>query len=744
MEIMGRSYNDSHIQQLLLGKDETLTGDMSMVFLKGSLEAGISYTAGYPGAPTSNVLDLLGDAQEKVLSKYGIYFEASTNEAAAATKLYLSIHEPLRGFVNWKVVGTNVASDVLAHIASSGVKGGALVLIGEDEECISTTVKMKSQLYGEGFLLPVIDPIPEASNFLRMTKLGYGLSEYCSQPVMFLFRSHTGNMWGSTVVGDNTDAKVSMNKRSKDFIPELAKVSIPPATQMLFKEKYEVRLPKAIEYIKEHQMNRIYKGEKSSKIGIITHGGIFNYVMTTLHDLGLVSLTGKTAMDMLVLNVTFPLVPDEVLEFVKDKEKILIIEQSTPNFIEREIKQLLFDTGNKVKIFGKSSNKYSKGYIPESDILVPEMLLAPLAEFFLNETQMNGSAKFIESVLEANENHRQLLVDNIVQNLVIRTPTFCSGCPERPVFASIKRAEEEMNERFVRLIDIGCYTMAKLPPFNLSDSCTGMGSSLDVAMGMTNLYDKHVIAVFGDGTLFHSGLRNFDNAVHNNLNQLYKQAGGNPEETSVLLFVLLNYHTAMTGDQENPQTLFEFHQDRNTRKGKNLRGEVVERLNLEGVLKTHGAKWVKTVPSYEIGKMKKAIHEALKLPGLKVIISDGECALERIRHERSYRQSQISKGKRWMDPGVQVDPKLCAGCWPCTQYIGCPSEDKRDSPNPLRKGTIRQMATSCVGCGVCSSVTQEFGLCPSTYNYYTVTNPTLFEKITHSINNAGIKVMKKL
>ncbi|MHA2279247.1 MAG: indolepyruvate ferredoxin oxidoreductase subunit alpha, partial [Candidatus Kariarchaeaceae archaeon] len=151
------------MKQLLSGEGETITGDMSMMFLKASLESGISYTAGYPGAPTSNVLDLLGDAQKDILSKYGIYFEASTNEAAAATKMYLSINEKLRGFVNWKVVGTNVASDVMLHVASSGVKGGSLILIGEDEECISTTVKMKSQIYGEGFFLPVIDPIGDAS-----------------------------------------------------------------------------------------------------------------------------------------------------------------------------------------------------------------------------------------------------------------------------------------------------------------------------------------------------------------------------------------------------------------------------------------------------------------------------------------------------------------------------------------------------------------------------------------------------
>ncbi|MCE7733617.1 MAG: indolepyruvate ferredoxin oxidoreductase subunit alpha [Candidatus Heimdallarchaeota archaeon] len=732
------------MKQLLLAEGETITGDMSIMFLKGSLESGISYTAGYPGAPTSNVLDLLGDAQDKILNKYGIYFEASTNEAAAATKMYLSINEKLRGFVNWKVVGTNVASDVMLHVASSGVKGGAVILIGEDEECISTTVKMKSQIYGEGFFLPVIDSIGDATNFIEMTRLSYKLSEYCNQPVMFLFRSHTGNMWGSAKVKNNQQSEISMNNKAKEFNPDLSRVSIPPASVLLFKEKYEDRLPKAIEFIRDNKMNKVFKGEQTSKIGIITHGGIYNYVITTMHDLGLASLTGRVAVDLLALNVTFPLVPEELIQFVEGKDKIFVIEQGTPNFIEKELKTLLFDLGKTVEVYGKISSRHKNGYIPEVDILTPEVLIGPIANFFLSETPINGQAKFIEKVLIEHENHREILVNDIMENLIVRGPTFCSGCPERPVFANIKRVEEELGERFVRLIDIGCYTMAKLAPFNLSDSCTGMGSSLDTAMGMTNLYDKHVVAVFGDGTLFHSGLRNFDNAVHNNLNQIYDQTGSEKGKTSVLLFILLNYHTAMTGDQENPQTLFEFHQGKNNRKGKNLRGEAVERLNLEKVLKTHGANWVKTVPSYEMGKMKKTIHEALKKPGLKVIISDGECALEKTRHESKYRAELLSKGKRWMDPGTQVDPKLCAGCWPCTEYIGCPSEGKIDSPNPLKKGTIREMDSSCLGCGVCSSVTQEFGLCPSTYNYYTVSNPSILERARHKMGKFGIKILKKL
>ncbi|MHA2169461.1 MAG: thiamine pyrophosphate-dependent enzyme [Candidatus Kariarchaeaceae archaeon] len=741
---MGRSYTEEYIESLLYDEGKTLTGDMAILFLKASLEQGISYAAGYPGAPTSNVMDLMGDAQEKVLKKYGVYFESSTNEAAAATKLYLSINDQIRGFVNWKVVGTNVASDILAHVSSSGVKGGAVILVGEDEECISTTVKMKSQLYGEGFFIPVMDPIGEAETIKRMSYLSYEFSEACNSPVFFLFRTLTGNMWGTAQASNNKTPRISMNSKADDFVPDLTRVPLPPDTLQHATEKYEQRLPKAIEFIRKHKINSLIKGIQSSKYGIITHGGVFNQVFTSLRELGLATLDGQSVIDILALNVTFPLDPQEIYEFAKGKDKILVIEQGMPNFIEHEVKTFVYDAQLPVRVYGKLASAFSTGYIPETDALSTDVLIGSIGEFFLQNIPLNGQRKILEKTIEKFNSYKELADNEISQHFIPRSPSFCTGCPERPVFSAIKKVEEERNERFVHLIDIGCYTMAKLPPFQMSDSCTGMGSSLDVAMGMTNLYNKNIVAVFGDGTLFHGGFRNIDNAIHNNLNKLYESQGVTKGDANVLLFILLNYHTAMTGDQENPATLFDFHDSMDKKVGKNLRGEAIPRVNLETVFKSHGAKWVKTVDPYDIGLMKKTIHKALDIPGLKIIISDGECMLEKQRHERPYKAKRLKEGKRWVDPATQVDDRLCSGCWPCAEYIGCPSEAKVKPTNPLQKGTIRQMDTSCVGCGVCSEVTQQFGLCPSTYNTYTVTNPGRFERMRYKISQAGIKVLRKL
>lgn len=744
---MGRSYSEADIDQLLLTSGESMTGDMGMFFLKGCLESGISYAAGYPGAPTSNVMDLLSDSEKKVLEKYGIYFEPSINEAAAATKLYLSINEPIRGFVNWKVVGTNVASDVLAHISSSGVKGGAIVLIGEDEECISTTVQMKSHVYAKGFFLPIIDPIASPENILTITKEAFHLSEACNQPVMMLFRSLSSNMIGTAIVGDNRIPEISINNKKKEFHPDLSRVPIPPDTLVHAKEKYESRKPKAIEYIRERKLNRFDKGKNSSRIGIITHGGIYNSLITTLAELGLANLLGDVAIDLLTLNVIFPLDPEEIRTFLEGKEKILIVEQGEPNFIEQEVKNIAYDLQLPVKIFGKLGNDFQQGYILRTEALNFDNLLVPISQFLIEQVPMNGYSKVIQKVIEAKQTMDEEIAEEILTKWLPRSPSFCTGCPERPVFASLKRAEEELDTRFIRLIDIGCYTMAKLPPFNMSDSCTGMGSSLDVGMGMANLYDRPIVVVFGDGTLFHGGFRNIDNAVHNNLNQLYREHGLRRGEANILLFILLNYHTAMTGDQENPMTIYDITEvPGGTKKNvaKNMRGEAVPRVDLSNVFNAHGAKWVKTIPSYDIHQMKKTIKKALNEPGLKIIVSDGECMLEKQRTLRKVNSKRLKEGKRVVEPKVQVDSRLCQGCWPCSEYIGCPSEGKVPSENPLRKGTIRRMTETCVGCGVCSEVTQTFGLCPSTYNEYFISNPSFLEKVRSRVSSGFISILRKI
>ncbi len=744
---MGRSYNNEDIQQLLLGQGESMTGDMGMFFLKGCLESGISYAAGYPGAPTSNVMDLLGDSEKDVLEPYGIYFEPSINEAAAAAKLYLSINEPIRGFVNWKVVGTNVASDVLAHIASSGVKGGAVILIGEDEECISTTVQMKSHVYAKGFFLPIIDPIASPAHILKITKQAFELSEACNQPVMMLFRSHSSNMIGTAVVGDNKVPEISFLKKKKEFVPDLSRVPIPPDTLIHAKEKYNMRRPNAIEFIRKNKMNRWDKGKSSRKIGIITHGGVYNSLITTLNELGFANLLGEVSFDLLTLNVIHPLDPGEIKEFLEGKEKVLIIEQGEPNFLEEEIKNLAYDLDLPVKIYGKQGNEFVQGYIPKTDALTYDTLILPVAQFFLDHVPLNGQKEVIEKFLNVKKQVDEEIATEILTKWLPRSPSFCTGCPERPVFSTLKRVEEELDMRFIRLIDIGCYTMAKLPPFNMSDSCTGMGSALDVGMGMANMYDRPIVVVFGDGTLFHGGFRNIDNAIHNNINKFYKDNNLRKDEANVLLFILLNYHTAMTGDQENPMTIYDMAEvlgGSKKSKGINMRGEAVPRVDLSHVFKAHGAKWVKTIPSYDIGLMKKTIKQALNEPGLKIIVSDGECMLEKQRTLRKVNAKRLKEGKRVETPGVQVDERLCNGCWPCSEYVGCPSEGKIPSQNPLRKGTIRHMMPTCVGCGVCSEVTQKFGLCPSTYNTYTIANPSLVEKFARKVNSGLIKVLRAI
>ena len=199
---MGRNYSPAMLKQLELGAGETLEGDAALFLLKALLQSGVSYMGGYPGAPTSTLFDAMSDSYDPVLKPMGVYFEGSGNEAAAAALLQISVDNPIRGTVNWKVVGTNVAADVLAHVSSSGVKGGVVVFVGEDYGLDSTTVAEKTQPYALKSGMAVIDPPADPQRMADLVEAAFALSEASEMPVFYLLRTRVGNLKGSIVCRD--------------------------------------------------------------------------------------------------------------------------------------------------------------------------------------------------------------------------------------------------------------------------------------------------------------------------------------------------------------------------------------------------------------------------------------------------------------------------------------------------------------------------------------------------------------
>ncbi len=728
---------------LLARKGERIVVDAPLAIIRAALESGISYAAGYPGAPTADLIDMLSESST-LLKDLGIFFESSTNEASAATKLLASVYDRIHGFVNWKVVGTNVAADVLAHITSSGTMGSAVIVVGEDYETESTTVEMKSYMYGKGFAIPVIDPIGSPMHVYRLAKHAFRLSEYSNMPVMLLLRPMAANCIGSIVCEDDIKRpEVSVKDRKSIWEPDLSRYTLTDTAKLHAVEKYSERIPRAMDYIASNRLNDYIIGDsreeksgsrnsisssKGSNIGFITHGGIFNSFITAMYELGRADVSGSCVYDLLNLNVVYPIVPEEIIRFAADKEMLFIVEEGAPFYIEESIRSILHAAGINSKVYGKMSNG---GFIPPTGALDVDALLESLSRMLsLVEPYYTMPRERLSEIMK----HKERAIRSTLKVRVARNPTFCTGCPERPIFTAIRW----LDERFGRSIyagDSGCYTMARLPPFEASDTFTGMGTSLDSALGLSKLYKRRVIAVMGDGTFFHRGVTNVDNLLYNI---------SNDNDVNIIFIIFENYWTAMTGHQPNPASKVHSTTTATTQGeplSMNYAGEFPTRASIESILRAHGVRWIRRVNPFDFYSTLEAMLEAYMVEkGVRVIICDGECTLARMRREQPVIESMIDKGRRVEQVKYRIDEEICSGCFPCEKYSGCPSVTMVKNPNPLRTGYIKQTEDTCTGCGICG-ITSIFGLCPSTYRVRIVYNPTRWERFMHRLNMYAIRML---
>src|SRR5262249_8703695 len=257
------------VKQLGYGAGDLLQGEGILAITKALLQSGVSYVGGYPGAPVSYLIDVLADANEPLLQPLGIYFEQSGSEAAAAALLGASINYPMRGAVTWKsVVGTNVASDALSHVASAGVIGGSVIVIGEDYGEGASILQERTHSTALKSSVPLLDPRNSLDAFARFVEEGFGLSEACNEPVFFSIRIRACHMRGTLRCKDNVRPAISM--RSPLGAPSFSidRINLPPFTYQMEAQKFERRLPAARRYIVEHRLNEHIRGDEEH-LGII-------------------------------------------------------------------------------------------------------------------------------------------------------------------------------------------------------------------------------------------------------------------------------------------------------------------------------------------------------------------------------------------------------------------------------------------------------------------------------------------
>jgi indolepyruvate ferredoxin oxidoreductase alpha subunit len=706
---MERSFAED-VRQLGYGAGQVLHGEGILAITKALLEAGVSYVGGYPGAPVSHLIDVLADANEPLLKPLGVYFEQSGSEAAAAALLGASINYPLRGAVTWKsVVGTNVASDALSHVASAGVLGGALIVIGEDYGEGASILQERTHSAALKSSVPLLDPRTTLPSFQRFVQAGFGLSEACHEPVFFSIRIRACHLRGTMVCRDNMKPAVSMLSPLGAPSFAIERINLPPFTYAMETRKFEERLPAARRYVVEHGLNEHLPGPERD-VGIVMQGGVWSTTLRSLNALGLADIYGRTPIPLLILNCLHPLVPEELLGFLRGKRRVLVVEEGMPNYLERELGALAHEARLDVEISGKDVLAPAGEY-------VPGLVIAGLRRFFTASPLHAVSAAAIEERYGALTAHQAKVRAVLPEPVAKRPPSFCTGCPERPVFSAmkiLKQQEPAIGDTHVAH-DIGCSTFSTQAPFNVGNSVLGYGMGLASASAVAPLFGKRIVSVMGDGGFWHNGLTNgVANAVLN-------------KQDSVLV-ILDNFYAAATGQHHLPST------------GTNARREPVS-MTIPQALRGLGVTWIRTVNSYGIPAMMRTLREALttREGGLKVIIATGECQLERQRRERPRLRRLAAEGQTVTQPRFGVDAEVCTGDHSCMRLNGCPSLTLRENPDPLREDPIAHVDETCVGCGVCGEVAHAATLCPSFYEVRAIRNPGWWTRLLAGARRAIIR-----
>ena len=354
------------VQKLKLGAGEEFRGEGILAITKALLQCGVSYVAGYQGAPISHLMDVLSDAND-ILEELGVHFESSASEAAAAATLAASVNYPLRGAVTFKApVGTNVASDALANLSSGGVTGGALIIVGEDYGEGSSIMQERSHAYAMKSQIWLLDPRPNLPSIVNAVEKGFELSEASNTPVMLEVRIRACHVHGRFPAKDNVRPSFTLRDALENPRRQVDRIVLPPASYLHEREKIEKRWPAAVKFVTDNKLNEFFDGDLTD-IGIIMQGGMYNTTLRALEVMGLADAFGASRVPLYVLNVTYPLIDQEVVRFAQGKRAVLVVEEGQPEFIEQAINTILRRADVQTIIEGKSmlpmAGEYTGGVV---------------------------------------------------------------------------------------------------------------------------------------------------------------------------------------------------------------------------------------------------------------------------------------------------------------------------------------------------------------------------------------------
>jgi indolepyruvate ferredoxin oxidoreductase alpha subunit len=488
----------------------------------------------------------------------------------------------------------------------------------------------------------------------------------------------------------------------------ISRVVLPPMSYVQEQEKVNIRWPAAQSYIRKQKLNEIF-GPENSAVGIVMQGGMYNNVISVLQRLGMADLYGNADIALYVLNVTYPLINDEFLEFCSNKNAVLVIEQGQPEFIEQTFGSMLFRAASKTKLYGKN--------------------LLPMAGEYTGDVLMKGLVSFFEKTATPFQNPQNEAPSSKAQesaqaelskSVPIRPPGFCVGCPERPIFAAMKLVEQDLGQHQIAG-DIGCHLFAALPPFEIGGSTMGYGLGPASNAAFDGGGTKRSISILGDGGFWHNGLSSsIGNAVFN--------------KSDSVIVIIDNYFSAATGGQDLPSS-------RALNSSKSTKHTIAE------AVKGIGVSWVRQIDdTYQVEQLRSILHEALttEYNGPKIIIASSECMLNRQRREKPQFDKMLRNKKRVEKVRFGVDEDICTGDHACIRLSGCPSLSLKKSDDPLRDDPVASIDQNCVGCGNCGEVASAAMLCPSFYRADIVLNPATLERFWTKFRQRLINWLQEL
>ncbi|MFX0148316.1 MAG: indolepyruvate ferredoxin oxidoreductase subunit alpha [Candidatus Hodarchaeota archaeon] len=613
-----------------LGKKGILLGNEAIA--RGILEAGVIIGAGYPGTPSSEILTTLAEMQK---FHPHLKLEWSINEKVGFEVAYGGSMSNVRSVVCMKHVGVNVASDAFMTACYAGARGGMVVVSADDPNCYSSQNEQDNRYFGLHALVPVFEPsTPQEAKDL--IKYAFDFSELYRTLVLFRTTTRLNHGRGEVVLGE-----IKQINRDYGFDWDRSRWVCLPSHSRVLRVRLLERMEDISEFANDFPFNSLtIAKEKINGIryGFVVAGVPYSHLLDALNYFGI-----QNKVSILKLGMVYP-VPRKLIKDLFDSvDEILVIEELEP-FLEDILKKIAFEEG-----LSKEIIIHGKDYFPQNGEFPAELYLENIGRWM-------------------SLNYEKVPVPHELMILPPRLPLLCPGCSHRSTFYALKQVEKKLKTKFVNSSDIGCYTLAVYEPLEEIDTEICMGGSIGLANGIAKIQspENPVLAILGDSTFFHSGIPPLINAVYNNNN--------------ILVIILDNRSTSMTGFQDNPGT------------GIKINKEPGTRIILEDLVKGCGVPqdklWVED--SNDLKQVIKKLEEAVKTSGVRVFISRHICSLLEI--------NQL-KAENKQPPTIKINQDKCVGCFICINRFGCPALTSNEE---LKKANIDQ--SLCRGCEVCIEI----------------------------------------